>query len=267
MKAASRIALYAGRRMRLAPAVWGVPLGLLCLMIVAIFPSIEGSPQLDDLIDSYPEAFKEAFGVTEASFRTIEGYLAAEVFSLIAPLATAYFVIHALARAVCGSEQRGVLDVLLSAPLERRELLAGWFAAVAATLAAILIVVGILCQLAALAFGVDLGVGATAAAVANLWPLSVFFGGLTVLLAGVSSRTLAVTGIATATLVGMYFLEILGKLSDAVATVDGLSAFHYYGSAIEHGIDPAAFAGLTAAGLVLAAAGAALFARRDVRAR
>lgn len=64
----------------------------------------------------------------------------------------------------------------------------------------------------------------------------------------------------------MYFLEVLGKLSDTVAAVDGLSAFHYYGSAIEDGIDPAGFAGLVAAGLVLAAVGFALFDGRDVRA-
>ena len=43
-----------------------------------------------------------------------------------------------------------------------------------------------------------------------------------------------------------------------------LSAFHYYGSAIEHGIDPWSFAGLAVAGLVLAAAGRVLFERRDV---
>jgi len=261
-----RIAAYAGRRMRYAPVAWGVPLGLLCVMIVAVFPSLASSPQLDQLIDSYPEAVKEAFGVSAASFRTIEGYLAAEVFSLIAPLATAYFVIHRLAQAICGSDQRGVLDVLLSAPLRRRDVLAGWFGAVAAALAVILVVVAVFCQLGAVAFGVDLGIGNTIAAVANLWPLSVFFGGLTLLLTGLSSRMHAVTGIATAVLVGMYFLEVLGKLSDAVASFDGLSAFHYYGSAIENGIDPAAFAGLTIAGVLLAAVGAVLFERRDVRA-
>jgi ABC-2 type transport system permease protein len=252
--------------MRYAPAAWGVPLGLLCVMIVAVFPSIAGSPQLDELINSYPEAFKEAFGVSEASFRTIEGYLAAEVFSLIAPLATAYFVIHRLAQAVCGGDQRGVLDVLLSAPVRRRDVLAGWFAAVAAALAAILVVVAAMCQLGAVAFGVDLGIDSTLAAVANLWPLSVFFGGLTLLLTGLSARPHVVTGIASAVLVAMYFLEVLGKLSDVVARFDGVSAFHYYGSAIENGIDPAAFAGLTAAGIALAAVGSALFERRDLRA-
>lgn len=39
-----RIAAYAGRRMRYAPIAWGVPLGLLCVMIVAVFPNIACSP-------------------------------------------------------------------------------------------------------------------------------------------------------------------------------------------------------------------------------
>jgi len=266
MSAAARIAVYATRRLRFAPLTWGVALGLLCLMIVAVFPSIEGSAGLDELVQSYPEAFKQAFGVTDASFSTIEGYLSVEVFSLIAPLACAYFVIHALARAVCGSEQRGVLDVLLSAPLRRRQLLIGWLAGAAAALLGVLTVMAVICQASALAFGVDLAAADTAAAALSLWPLSMFFGGLTLLLAGLSGRSLVVTGVAFGTLVAMYFVEVLGKLSASVAAVDGLSAFHYYGSAIEDGIDPAGVAGLVAAGLLLAAAGCALFERRDVRA-
>ena len=45
-----------------------------------------------------------------------------------------------------------------------------------------------------------------------------------------------------------------------------MSAFSYYGSAVHDGIDPLAFAGLAlVAGGLLAAAGAFLFDRRDVR--
>lgn len=63
----------------------------------------------------------------------------------------------------------------------------------------------------------------------------------------------------------MYFVEVLGRLSETVGRVDVLSAFHYYGSAIEDGLDPGAFVGLVAAGVALAAAGGLLFERRDLR--
>ena len=202
-----RIALFAARRKRLSPLAWGLGLGLMSLMIVAVFPSIQGSSQLDELIRSYPNALKEAFGISDASFATIEGYLAAEVFSLIAPFATSYFMIHALAAGICGSERSGML---------------------------------------------------------NLWPLGVFFGGVTLLLTGVWRRPGTVTGAAAGVLVTMYLMEVLGKLSGTMAAVDDLSAFHYYGSAIEDGLDPTACAGLVAAGLLLGGAGCVLFERRDV---
>ena len=43
-----------------------------------------------------------------------------------------------------------------------------------------------------------------------------------------------------------------------------MSAFKYYGSAIQDGIDPLAVAGLPLVGAVLTVAGALLFERRDV---
>ena len=259
-----RFAAYVARRKRFAPLAWGLPLGLMAVMVVAVFPSMQGSSQLDELINSYPDALKEAFGISDASFSSISGYLAAEIFSMIAPFTAAAFMIHAVTTGVSGAEHRGVLDVMLSAPARRRYVLAGQLAGGAAILLAIALVLGILTQAAALAFGADLPMGDTLAGVLSLWPLGVFFGGITVLLAGLTRRTAVVGGGAAAVLAVMYLMEVLGKLSDAFAAVDGLSAFHYYGSAIEDGLEPASFAILVAAGALLAAAGCVLFERRDV---
>ena len=259
-----RFAAYVARRKRFAPLAWGLPLGLMAVMVVAVFPSIQGSSQLDELINSYPDALKEAFGISDASFSSISGYLAAEIFSMIAPFTAAAFMIHAIATGISGAEHRGVLDVMLSAPARRRHLLAGQLAGGAVILLAIALVLGVLTQAAAFAFGAHLPLGDTLAGVLNLWPLGVFFGGVTVLLAGLTRRTSLVAGGAAAVVAVMYLMEVLGKLSDAFAAVDGLSAFHYYGSAIEDGLEPASFAILVAAGALLAAAGCVLFERRDV---
>ena len=73
------------------------------------------------------------------------------------------------------------------------------------------------------------------------------------------------TAVASGTLAAMYVIDLLGKVADPMEPLRYLSAFRYYGSAIQDGIDPAAFAGLTVAAAALAAAGAVLFERRDVR--
>lgn len=265
MSEALRLALYTAWRRRFAPLAWGLPLGLMSLMIVGVFPSIEENADVEKLLESYPDTFKDAFGVTDASFSSIQGYLGAEIFNLIAPFAICFFLIRALSDAVCGSEHRGALDVLLSAPLSRRQLVAGWLLGNTAVLLGVLALFGVLTWIGGPLFGVDLPAGDVAAGVLNMLPLALCFGGVTLLFAGLLHRSGAVTGIAAGVLVTMYLVETLGSLSDAIDAFRPLSAFHYYGAALENGLDAGDFFGLVAAGLVLAVAGALLFERRDIR--
>lgn len=260
-----RTAAYAIRRRRFAALVWGLPLSLMSVLVCAVFPAVRDSQAFTKLLDDYPDALKEAFDVSNSSFQTIQGYMAAEVFSLIAPFVICFFLIRALADAVCGSEERGALDVLLSTPVRRRELVAGWLLGDGVVLLGILAAFWAVTWLSGVIFGVDLPAGDAAAGALNLLPLAVFAGGVTVLLAGAIHRSSAVVGIAAGTLLAMYLIEVLGGFSGAIDTIRPLSAFHYYGSAIEDGIDLAKFLGLLAAGLLLAAIGALLFERRDIR--
>ena len=42
---------------------WCLGVAAYVLVLAAIFPSIEGSPQFSDLLQSYPEAFRSLFGL------------------------------------------------------------------------------------------------------------------------------------------------------------------------------------------------------------
>ena len=258
------IAAYTARRRRFAPVTWGGGLGALAAVVIAVFPSFRGNAQLDQLLDSYPDALKEAFGISEGWFSSVESYLAGEMFNLIAPLACCFFAIHALAAAVSAAGSRPVLETLLTAPITRRHYLAGAVVGVLGVLAGILLVLAVLMQLTSWVFGAGLAVASTVAAVAMLWALAAFAAGAAALLAGASGRSGVVNGGAFGFMVAAYFAEVLGGLSDAVGAVDWLSPFHYYGTAITDGVDLVAFSGLVAAGAILAGAGCALLERRDV---
>ena len=88
--------------------------------MAAIYPSIRSS--IDQIAKNYPEGLKEAFGVQ--AMNTVEGYIHAEMFSLIVPLALGYFAIRAIAATV-GAEERGHLDTILALPISRTVLLTG----------------------------------------------------------------------------------------------------------------------------------------------
>ncbi|MGB7588764.1 MAG: hypothetical protein WBM00_08655, partial [Solirubrobacterales bacterium] len=121
MTALIRAQLWERRRSLLS---WGLPLGLWSAFIVSIFPSIEGA--LAKAVSNYPQALKEAFGVGELA--TVEQYLHAEMLSLIVPLAVGYLAVRSVASGLSGAAESGRLDVLLSAPVSRRRLVASGFA-------------------------------------------------------------------------------------------------------------------------------------------
>jgi beta-exotoxin I transport system permease protein len=221
--------LYERRRSLLS---WGLPLGLWSAFIVAIYPSIEDT--LAKAVRGYPSAFKEAFGVQQLT--TVEQYLHAEMLSLIVPLAVGYLAVRSVASGLSGASESGRLDVLLSAPVSRRRLVAAD----------------------------GLSIGLAVAGYANVWPLALLAAGLAIVITGFSLRTSVVTGSAAGLLVAMYILDLVGRLDPSLDWIRYASVFRYYGTAVENGIDPSSFVGVTAAAALVAVIGSVLFERRDL---
>jgi len=241
---------------------WGLPLGLWSAFVVAIFPSVEGA--LSKAVADYPAALKEAFGISELT--SVEQYLQAEMLSLIVPLALGYLAVRAVASGLAGAAESGRLDVLLSAPVSRARIAAASFAATAVELVVVLAITIAITMVGSLAAGAGLSLGSAIAGYANVWPLALLFAGFGLIASGFSMRTVVVTGAVAGALVTMYVVDLIGRLDTDLSGLRYVSVFKYYGNAIEDGIDPLAFVGVTVVAIGLAAAGAWLFERRDLAA-
>ena len=227
--------------------------------IVSIFPSIESA--LADAVRNYPAALKEAFGVGELS--SVEQYLHAEMLSLIVPLAIGYLAVRSVASGLSGAAESGRLDVLLSAPVSRRHLVAAGFCATAVEVAAVLVLTLALTEIGSLIRRRAL-LGSALAGFANVWPLALLSGGLGIVVVGFSLRTSVVTGSVAGALVAMYVIDLVGRLDPSLDWIRYASVFRYYGNAIEDGIDPWSFLGVVVAAGLLAVIGGWLFERRDL---
>ena len=248
------------RFQRKVPVIWGVSLGATCALISAMWPSI--SDAIGAAIKGYPEAIKQAFSIRELS--NVNQYVDVEMLSFIVPFALAFFAIRSSTRAMVWAEEHGHLDSLLSLPLSRRVLVFGSFLATAILLAVnLLIMWGMTLGMAELV-GAHASPSALAAGFGNVFPLSMAFAGFAVLLAGVLHRSAAVTGIASGTLVAMYVVDLVGKISPDLHDLRIASAFRWYGSAVQDGFSWVHALALTGVGVLLAVLGAELFQRRDV---
>jgi ABC-2 type transport system permease protein len=274
-------ALEQGRRKRTAPGgtlfalvshtsrmqlrsviIWGAALGLYGAAMVASFTAIEGSAeQLNQLMEAYPKGMLEAFGVTDLGDPA--NYLQSQFLGL-APLALSFFPILALANSIAGSEERGTIDVLLGNPLPRWQLVVGSFLATALSLLGICAIVGLLTWGTAALVDVDLSLREVTDGVLNLWPITVAFGSLALLCSALLHRRALAISIPAFLLFGMYLVDTIGRASEDLEDWRPVSAFYYYGSAIEHGIDWAHFGSISLIALALVLLAALAFRRRDI---
>lgn len=245
---------------RRAIVIWGVALGAYGAFMAAIYPSIHSS--VDQIAKSYPQGLKEAFGVQ--AMNTVEGYLHAEMFSLIVPLAMGYFTARAVAGAVVGAEERGYLDTILALPLSRSVLIVSSYLVAAAACAVIMAVTGLMTFIVGQIAGTHISLGLVTAGVAGVWSLALFFGGMAALASGALHSSRAAAGVTYGLLVGMYAIDVAGRLAHGLEPIRWASAFRYYGAPMLDGLDPASFIGLIGAGVLLLALGALLLERRDV---
>ncbi len=245
---------------RRAILTWGLSLGALSAFMAAIYPSIRSS--IDQIAKNYPAGLKEAFGVQ--AMNTVEGYIHAEMFSLIVPLAMGYFAIRAVAGPTVGAEERGYLDTILALPVSRTVLIAGSYVVAAVACAAIMALTGAMTFIVGRVAGTEISLGLVTAGVMGVWPLAMLFGGVAALASGVLHSARTVTGLSVGVLVAMYVLDVAGRLANGLDPIRWMSAFRYYGAPLRDGLDPASFAGLTGAGVLLLIIGALVLERRDV---
>lgn len=252
------------RRLR-STLVWGVSLGLLGLLMVAIYSTLD-LEVLSQALQSYPQSLLDAFGISEDSYSTPEGFISGELLSFMVPLALGFYPILAAARAMAGAEQDRSLDLVLSQPAPRWHLPVATFAAFTVGLLEIVLLFALITWASAAAFGVGLDLGHMLAGAVNLVPLCVLYGGVALIVSAAARQAGLVTGIAGAALVLGYLLDTVGKISPDVDWLADITPFRFYGAAIEQGLDAGDVALLLAGGVLCCALAIPVFARRDVRA-
>jgi len=119
-------AWYHGRRRIKGAGALTVGLGLLTALYVYMFPTITSEVNLDEYVEAWPPALREAFGVESLS--TIEGFLATELFSFGWVLLLGLYVAYSAASLVADDVEHGRMDMTLSLPVTRSRVLLETFA-------------------------------------------------------------------------------------------------------------------------------------------
>jgi ABC-2 type transport system permease protein len=254
------------RDQRRALVGWGIGLASLAAMYAAFYPSIKASAaDLAGYMERLPEAFRNVVG---GDFTTPAGYLRSETFSSLGPILFLVFSIGAGARAIAGEEEDGTLDLLLSTPIRRRQLLVdkiGAMVVTATALAAVLFV-----TLSVLGPPFDLTVPAVdlGAACLMLLLVGLAFGAIALAIGCATGHRGLALGVTGAFAAFSFVINALAPSVDALSWLRPLSPFRWYldPDPLVSGVTPVnvlVLAGVVAIGYVVAWL---TFERRDLAA-
>src|SRR4249919_1241378 len=251
---------------RRALAGWCIGIAGYVALVASIFPSIKSSPQLDDLIQSYPDILKSLFGIAEGGTLTSgAGYLDVELFSFMLPLLVLVLAIGSGARTFAGEEDAGRLELVLAYPVRRRSAVLAKGLAVAGEVLAVCAATGLALLALDPVFGLDLSPGHIASATASLVALGLLSGWLALGVgAATASRALAI-GVPAGFAAAAYLVNGLHDLASWLDPFRFLSPFWLVGSSpLQNGADESGVLVVLLAALAILVAVSLLVERRDL---
>jgi ABC-2 type transport system permease protein len=206
--------------------IWGVALGAMGALYVALYPVM--SQFLSDYLNEMPENMRGFMGDLEGSI-TIQQWLEMEFLNVMLPIALPIMVIIMGARTIAGNEERKILDLQLSNPLRRSQIIGSAIVTMALSLAAVLAITWVITYLAVPLAGVDLGPGALVQAFVCYWAFCMLFGTMALLISALVRRNAFAVSIPLVVIVATYVLNSLYQASESLDNLKYFSILYYLG--------------------------------------
>jgi ABC-2 type transport system permease protein len=184
----------------------------------------------------------------------------------LGPALMAVYAISIGAAAIAGEESRGGLEITLSAPVARGQVLAERSTGLLIDMTAVAAAAGLALWVFSLAFSMGLGVAAIASAAAALGIFGFFTGAVALAVGAATGSAGLARGIAALAAVASYLINALANVTTAVKSARPVSPFYllFGNEPLVHGLRVPGALSVAAAALLVLAAGAVAFARRDL---
>jgi len=254
------------RTQRRAVIGWGMGLAAIATMYAAFYPSITASAsQLEGYMQNLPDAVRNLIGV---DYTSPAGYLRAELFALLGPILFLVYAIGAGGRAIAGEEETRSLDLLLSTPLTRTQIVRDKAVALLVAMSCLAGFLLVVMLVIGPPFDLTVPVGDAAAACVMLLLLGLAFASLALAVGCATGRKTWAYGVTGVIAVATYILNVVAPTVSALAWTRPASPFRWYlePDPLTTGLHPVNVAVLVGITAVCTAIGVLSFRRRDVAA-
>ena len=209
--------------------IWGFGLSTMSLLTFAAWPALaQDSGAMQNLVDTFPKELLAMFGLTDtAALATPEGFVSTRTYGSVGPIVVIVFAVTAMASLVAHEESTGRLDMVLSNPLERPNVLGEKANAVFVLMGVIAVVLFGVAVVGNALWDTEMDVWHILAANIGLGLLGLCFWGIAVALWSILGGSGSV-GATAAIAVATYFLNGLGASIDILEPFRYLSPFYWF---------------------------------------
>jgi ABC-2 type transport system permease protein len=244
---------------------WAAALAAVSAMYGSFYPTIGNNPQMQQAIEAYPPALREALHMEDLS--RPETYLGSTVFGLLVPILLAVMAISAGMKAIAGDEEAGTLDLVAAQPVGRVSLALQRFGAIIVAVVVVAVAVGLtITGLRGPAQFPEVSVGNIAATVFQLGLFGMLFAALTYAVGAWTGRKAVTLAVGAAVAVLGYLGNSFLPQIEGLKWTQEVSPFYWYlgGQPLVNGLDWAGIGLLAGVSAVLVALGTWRFSRRDI---
>jgi ABC-2 type transport system permease protein len=243
---------------------WGLGLGALLATVLIAIPTVFATPAAKAAVVSLGSSY--AWIAEPIKIDTAGGYATWKYGITI--LVVVIWPLLAGTGMVRGEEERGSLDVLLSAPRGRVRVALEKLTALWTALLAFGVVVGLLAYAGGAKLNGEITLGATLAFGLNLALICAVFGSIALFVSQFTQERRTASGLTAAILLAAIVVDMVHRVVPNTVWLSRLSPVYYYNLSKPlvpgYGVNPGAMALLLALTAIFAAAAIWLFARRDV---
>jgi ABC-2 type transport system permease protein len=260
----SSVFLKTLRDYRWAILGWGIGMGLTIASPMASVATLVSTPQAREELASLAASF--AWNADLVAVDTVGGYAMFKIGIFV--FIMAIWPLLAASRMLRGEEDRGTLDVLLSAPLNRVRVSLEKVGAMWVALLAMGLIIGLLAAVGGKEFNGEFGVGDALLYGLDLTLICMVISGLALLISQFTQERGPAAGWTAGLLLVFIVMDMVHRVVPGTDWISQLSPIYYFNRSKplvpSYGADYGAMLLLLSLSLVLTAAAVWLFARRDI---
>lgn len=211
--------------------IWGIVLGGIILMTLSIYPQFtQDQEAMKDLLNAYPNSFKEAFGMNRLDYSSLLGFYGVQIHFMTTLLGS-IFAVMLSSNIISKEENEKTIEFLLSKPITRNRIITEKLLAMLTNVLLFNIITVIVCLIGFQFADEEVSIKTFSILISATFIMHVTFATISFLLSAMMKKSRTITSVSLGIVFLSYFFSVVSGISEELHELKYISLFKYVDAA------------------------------------